>query len=308
MDIVMLGHSTSGKTTFMAALYYRMTNGLYNYKMKYDKWANYWYKRHTLNNYYYTLEEAEKEEKELNQISLNVTKGIYPPPTAIKQEYVFTMQYADYKEIRFNWFDYRGGALMERSNQNDDSMALMSKIKNSDALVVFLDGKKLEEPISKNEREFRRLIYLIKRAISNISVEDGSYFPISFVITKDDLCNDVLNSEGYAYFWENILNDIVQSNKIAGLITCTTINSQNIYNVHWPLLFSLNYNIYKFANEVFAAYQQRDNNRGLWGRIEEWWTDNDKNTTLKIINELQESVNVINEVLNEQNRNSLLLI
>ena len=100
----------------------------------------------------------------------------------------------------------------------------------------------------------------------------------------------------------------MQSNKIAGLITCTTINSQNIYNVHWPLLFSLNYNIYKFANEVFAAYQQRDNNRGLRDRIKEWWTDNDKNTTLRIINELQESVNVINEVLNEQNRNSLLLI
>ena len=72
----MLGHSTSGKTTFMAALYYRMTNGLYNYKMKYDKWANYWYKRHTQNNCYYTLEEAEKEEKELNQTELGKKLGI----------------------------------------------------------------------------------------------------------------------------------------------------------------------------------------------------------------------------------------
>lgn len=308
MDIVMLGHSTSGKTTFMAALYYRMTNGLYNYKMKYAKWANYWYKRYILKNNYYTLEEAEKEEKELEQISLNVTKGIYPPPTAIKQEYVFTMQYADYREISFNWFDYRGGALMERSNQSEDSMDLMSKIKNSDALVVFLDGKKLEEPLYKNEREFRRLVYLVKRAISNISVEDGKYFPISFVITKDDLCNDVLNSEGFAYFSENIMKDIIQSTKIAGLITWTTINSQNIYNVHWPLLFSINCNMYKFANEVIAAYQKRDNNRGFWDSVKEWWTDNDKNATIRIINELQESASAIDKVLNEQNRNSLLLI
>ena len=50
MDIVMLGHSSSGKTTYMAALYYRMTNGLYDYKMRYDQWGNYWYKRYTQNN------------------------------------------------------------------------------------------------------------------------------------------------------------------------------------------------------------------------------------------------------------------
>ena len=34
MDIVMLGHSGAGKTTYLAALYYRMTNGLYDYTME----------------------------------------------------------------------------------------------------------------------------------------------------------------------------------------------------------------------------------------------------------------------------------
>ena len=104
------------------------------------------------------------------------------------------------------------------------------------------------------------------------------------------------------------MKDIIQSTKIAGLITWTTINSQNIYNVHWPLLFSINCNMYKFANEVIAAYQKRDNNRGFWDSVKEWWTDNDKNATIRIINELQESASAIDKVLNEQNRNSLLLI
>lgn len=63
MDIVMLGHSSSGKTTYMAALYYRMTNGLYDYKMRYDQWGNYWYKRYTQNNKNYTILEVKRKKK-----------------------------------------------------------------------------------------------------------------------------------------------------------------------------------------------------------------------------------------------------
>lgn len=308
MNIVMLGHSSSGKTTFMAALYYRMSSGLYDYKMYYDKWANYGYKRYTQSNYNYTLEESEQEEKDLQLISQNVSKGIYPPATAIRQEYVFKMRYKDYNDIKFYWFDYRGGALMERSSQSQDSEALLSKIKNSDALIVFLDGTKLEGSLSKNEREFRRLIYLVKNAISSISVDEGTCYPISFVITKDDLCNDVLNSKGFEYFWNNIMEDIAQSKNIAGLITWATVNSENIYNVHWPLLFSIRHCMYKFAKEVVSSYQRRENDRGIFDSIIEFLTDEDKIATRKAINELQESEEALCEILNDENKNSLYLI
>ncbi len=46
MDIVMLGLSGAGKTTYVAALYYRMANGLYDYTMEYNYWNNYMYKRY----------------------------------------------------------------------------------------------------------------------------------------------------------------------------------------------------------------------------------------------------------------------
>lgn len=308
MNIVMLGNSSAGKTTYMAALYYRMTNGLYDYKMRYDQWANYWYKHYILNNQLYTLTESTKEENELNLVSGNLCKGIYPPPTAIRQEYVFKMRYRNFNEIEFNWFDYRGGALMERSNQSSDTADLISKITNADALVVFLDGTKLEEPIGRNERNFRRIVYLVKSAISNIPVNDGVYFPISFVITKDDICNNVLDSEGFTYFWNNILNDISQSNKVAALITWATINRENIYNVQWPLFFSINHCMYKFMQEVISSYQSRENNRGFFDSICEWWTDDDKKNTRKVIDQLQESSKVLQQILDKENRNSLLLI
>lgn len=308
MNIVMLGHSSAGKTTYMAALYYRMSNGLYGYKMRYDNWANYWFKHYTKNNIYYTIDESEKEGKDLETISQNVSKGIYPPATAIRQEYVFKMRYKYYNEIEFNWFDYRGGALMERSNQSSDSAELISKIKKSDALIVFLDGTKLEGDLSRNEREFRRLVYLVKNAISNLSVEDDAYYPISFVITKKDLCYDILNSDGYNFFWDNILSDINQSKKVAGLITWATVNKAHIYNVQWPLFFSINHCMYKFRNEVWASYHYRDNNRGFFDSIIEFFTDDDRNATIKVDNELKESGRVLAKILKEENNNSLYLI
>lgn len=304
----MLGHSSAGKTTYMAALYYRMSNGLFDYKMRYDQWANYFFKKYTLNNNNYTFEESEKEEKELERISQNVNRGIYPPPTAIRQEYVFKMRYKYFNEIEFNWFDYRGGALMERSSLSTDSAALISKIKNSDALIVFLDGTKLEGNITQNERDFRRLVYLIKTAISSISVEEDSYYPISFVITKDDLCNNVLDSDGFKYFYNNILNDVIQSRKVAGLITCATVNQKNIYNVHWPLFFSIRHCMHKFANEVVSSYQRREEDRGFFDSVKEFFTDEDKNSTIQTINQLQESAEALGQILNEENNNSLILI
>lgn len=304
----MLGHSSAGKTTYMAALYYRMTKGVYNYKMRYDEWNNYWYKHYTQGNRHYTREEAKKEGKELETTSLNVSKGIYPPPTAIRQEYVFRMGHKTFREVEFNWFDYRGGALMERSSQSSESASLIVKIKKSDALIVFLDGTKLEEPLQKNEREFRRLVYLVKNAISGITVGSGSSFPISFVITKNDLCRDVLNSEGYKYFRANILNDIQQSEKVAALVTMISVNREHIYNVQWPLFFSIRHCMHKYKKEVIGSYQYREEHRGFFDSIKEFFTEDDKKWTNMVVCDLQESKDNLIKILNKENRKSLYLI
>lgn len=304
----MLGQSSAGKTTFMAALYHRMVEGIYNYSMRYDVFSNYWYKKYTLKNKLFSLDEARKEETELKTISHNVTKGIYPPPTAIRQEYLFKFKYKNYNEIKFNWLDYRGGALMERSNQSSDMKDLTEKIKNSDALIVFLDGTKLEEPLEKNERQFKRMVYLIKNAISSVNVANDAYYPISFVITKDDICSNVLDSDGFDFFYTNIMKDILESSKVAGMITWITVNRENIYNVHWPLFFCINHCMHKFVEEVVSSYNRRENNRGFFDSIKEWWTDEDKNSTQNMLDQLQESQKTLTEALNDGNRKYLYLI
>lgn len=304
----MLGLSSAGKTTFMAALYHRMVEGVYDYTMRYDVFSNYWYKRYTLNNNLYSLDEARKEETELKTVSRNVTRGIYPPPTAIRQEYLFKFRYKNYNDIEFNWMDYRGGALMERSDNSSDMKELTEKIKNSDALIVFLDGTKLEEPLEKNERQFKRMVYLIKTAISSVTVANDTYYPISFVLTKDDICSNVLDSEGFNFFYTNIIKDISESTKVAGMVTWITVNKENIYNVHWPLFFSINHCMHKFVEEVVSSYNRRENNRGFFDSIKEWWTDEDKNSTRNMLEQLQESHKKMSEALSDANQKYLYLI
>lgn len=308
MNFIMLGHSSAGKTTFMAALYYRMSQGIYSYSMRYDWFANYWYKKYTLNKCHFSFEEAKKEEKDLKTFSQNVSKGIYPPPTAIRQEYIFKLKYKDYNEISFNWLDYRGGALMERSDQASDMKELMEKLKSSDALIVFLDGTKMEEPLQKNERQFRRMVYLIKNAMSSVHVSADAYYPISFVITKDDLCKDVLHSEGFDFFYKNIMKDILESKKIAGMVTWVTVNSNNIYNVHWPLFFSISHCMHKFVDEVVSSYEKRNKERGIIDSITEWWTNKDKQSTQNMLEQLEESHNFLLSVLKDANQKYLYLI
>lgn len=285
-----------------------MVEGVYDYTMRYDVFSNYWYKRYTLNNNLYSLDEARKEETELKTVSRNVTRGIYPPPTAIRQEYLFKFRYKNYNDIEFNWMDYRGGALMERSDNSSDMKELTEKIKNSDALIVFLDGTKLEEPLEKNERQFKRMVYLIKTAISSVTVANDTYYPISFVLTKDDICSNVLDSEGFNFFYTNIIKDISESTKVAGMVTWITVNKENIYNVHWPLFFSINHCMHKFVEEVVSSYNRRENNRGFFDSIKEWWTDEDKNSTRNMLEQLQESHKKMSEALSDANQKYLYLI
>ena len=204
--------------------------------------------------------------------------------------------------------DYRGGALMERSDNSSDMKELTEKIKNSDALIVFLDGTKLEEPLEKNERQFKRMVYLIKTAISSVTVANDTYYPISFVLTKDDICSNVLDSEGFNFFYTNIIKDISESTKVAGMVTWITVNKENIYNVHWPLFFSINHCMHKFVEEVVSSYNRRENNRGFFDSIKEWWTDEDKNSTRNMLEQLQESHKKMSEALSDANQKYLYLI
>lgn len=307
MEIVMIGHSNSGKTSYMAALYQCMKNGIYDYTMKYDDWDNYMHRHYYQNRKYYQWEDAKQEKRELDKLGNNIVQGIYPPSTAIRQEYLFSLAYKKYSPVKFSWFDYRGGALMERASSNEDASNLMQKVHDSMALIVFLDGEKMMEGPQKHEREFRRLIYIVRNAIANTNSDEGHYYPISFVITKADLCPDVMNSEGVRYFNTHLFNEICDSKRVAAMLTCVIIKKGCVQNVHWPLFHSILHSMHIYVQETANAYKTREENRGFFDSIKEFFTDEDKNYTIGILNQMEQSIDYLQKIILEQNKKSLIL-
>lgn len=311
MNIVMLGHSNAGKTTYMAALYHLMQEEILGYSMDVDieetcAQNRYGHPRRELrtNNYRkynpnYTWEDAEQEEEDLTESGKNLTKGIYPPSTAIRQRYFFHLYYDGEDVCNFSWFDYRGGALMERVSQSSDLEEIGDELAQSNALLVFVDGTQLERFNEDDQRYLRRLTYFVKDAFSKINQPHDACYPVSVVITKKDLCHNVEKSEGMKYLKQNLFTDIENSKSIVGLLTYTTINAKKIKNVQWPLLFSLRHNICTLKSETQHAYQYRENKRGLFGSIRESLFHKDQHYYYGTLYELEENEPRLTDILSK---------
>lgn len=231
MNILMIGHSRSGKTSYMAGLY----NILGDKTDGFGLW----------------LSDSDKRAR-LQHISTNLNKGIYPKETDIASEYNFWLQYNDSLIIPFNWYDYRGGALMEWSSWSKDKSRLLQKIDETDALIVFIDGEKANFDISDAlEDEYDTLMWAIKKSISKKTPREGHYFPISFVFTKGDLYIDhsqIYKSQAFDYFMP-LFTAIRDSKTAVGEIVVTEVTKGAIYNVYMPLMFSLGYGMHHYINQ-----------------------------------------------------------
>lgn len=235
MDILMIGHSRSGKTSYMAGLYKEFGNK--------ERGIGIW------------TSDSSKQSK-LKRIADNISRGIYPTGTDIASEYDFWLQIDNRLVIPFNWYDYRGGALSESSKTSRDAQKLIEKIENADALIVFLDGEKIVEDTDEDaEDDYEILLWAIQKAVSRKHLGSGNYFPISFVITKGDLYSDyspLYDSDGLEYFTP-FFKTIRDGNTVAGMISICEVAKTGVYNVFAPLLFSLYYGMPEYIGKRMDA-------------------------------------------------------
>ena len=234
MNILMIGHSRSGKTSYMAGLYKQ-------YGDKKDGigiWTS----------------NSSKRAK-LATIANNISKGIYPSGTDISSEYNFWLQINDKLIIPFNWYDYRGGALTENSKNSKDAEKLIERIEKADALIIFLDGEKIvSETDDELEDDYEILMWAIQKAMVNKHIDN--YFPISFVITKGDMYSDyspLYNSDGLRFFMP-LFENIKTGDTAAGMISVCEVAKSGIYNVFPPLLFSLYYGMPDYIQRQMSEY------------------------------------------------------
>lgn len=293
MNILMIGHSGSGKTSYMAGLY-----KLYGDDPKgFGLW----------------MSDSTKKQN-LKRLGNDIEKGKYPGGTDIAEEYKFWLQYDDSLLIPFDWYDYRGGALLESSKNSKDAKALVERINNADALIVFLDGEKITRMTDYDlEDEYEVLMWAIQKAVSSKS-SSRTYYPISFVITKGDLYDNysvLIHSPGLNFFTP-LFKTIANSQSSVGMIGVAEVSKEGISNVAAPLFFSLNYGMHHYIEERISYINsevQKYKDRSFLGKI--WHSDDflDKMRQEKNkLEELEALSDVLQKIVNKLKEDNQIIL
>lgn len=216
INVMMIGFPSSGKTSYMAAVYNRFcSTPVAGFQLKAtDDYAH---------QAFITLGEE-------------LRNGYYPKSTDIRSRYNFNLLYDKDVVLNFNWNDYRGGVLAESSNETQQ---VVNDIISSDALIIFLDSTKFYE------YDDRRMISIMKR-IQNLMMNtlskkaNGKCFPISFVFTKLDEVDieKMVESDSFRLFTENVIPLIRESQDVVGLFTGTIVGKENL-NIEFPFIFTM---------------------------------------------------------------------
>lgn len=164
MQIVMLGHTNAGKTSYMSAMYRTMAlDGIAGFRVR---------------------AKDDRAHQQLLAAGTGLLKGNYPAPSDRRHEYVLTLRHAASPLIDFTWKDYRGGALRDRSSVGD-TRQLLEDLTNADAIVLFLDSVDLQNSAAAR-RKIRDLTTVVFQALEN---REGTT-PIVIALTKSDLIDE----------------------------------------------------------------------------------------------------------------------
>ena len=176
IKITMLGTTGAGKTSYLLGMYAVMQTGMKGFTLASKDMD-------------IDLELAERWEK---LISVTGAER-WPTPNAATMEYYgFDFSYGFRPFMGFQWLDYRGLALSDRSTEQDVA-DLVKYLTESKCLFLCISGEHLVDNITpKTVRELKsdRMNQFIQQFISvtnNPTTQNP--FPVAIVITKYDLCH-----------------------------------------------------------------------------------------------------------------------
>ncbi|WP_411150483.1 TRAFAC clade GTPase domain-containing protein [Streptomyces sp. A30] len=246
MNIVMLGHSAAGKTTYMALMYSTMNSGPFGFEV---------------------LCKDREQHRQLLLSAQAILRGDYPPPTDHRQIYNLKLRHGASNLVDFRWRDHRGGALTERST-SQQSAELRRDLLAADALVVFVDAHELLTA-PRGARKVRSLMAPITMALADRT----TFVPLVIALTKCDLLGDEADIKRFNRAFDPLINAIQQSRYVCGTLVEVACGPQP-QNVAGPVLFCLYWAIAKRAEELneqiesamrqAAAYQAQNHLVGRW--------------------------------------------
>jgi hypothetical protein len=176
IKITMLGTTGAGKTSYLLGMYAVMQTGIQGFTL-------------AAKDMDLDLELIQRWEK---LISLK-GEDRWPTPNAAAMEYYgFDFSYGFRPLMGFEWLDYRGLALSDRSTEQDVT-DLVQYLQASACLFLCISGEYLTGELTPNTvREIKsdRMNQFVQQYVSNNKRPNSQQpFPVAIIITKYDLCH-----------------------------------------------------------------------------------------------------------------------
>lgn len=256
IKITMLGTTGAGKTSYLLGMYAVMQTGVQGFTL-------------AAKDMDLDLELTERWEK---LISLQ-GEDRWPTPNAAAMEYYgFDFSYGFRPLISFEWLDYRGLALSDRSTEQDVT-ELTQYLQASQCLFLCISGEYLMHeltPSTVREIKSDRMNQFIQQYISTQkNPTPQKPFPVAIVITKYDLCHHRDREEiiadvkklFQALFTPNSGWLVMICPVSLGRELCNDLDTAKIapVNVHLPVVFAVYAQLRSYCLKIKAQrelYQQ----------------------------------------------------
>ena len=251
MKLALLGHSGVGKTTYIATVY-----GLMQAKKKMGLGLS---------------AENRLDHKALMDAFRAIRHGHYPPPTAVRSQYHFSLTHAGERILSFLWADYRGGDLRD-STDSPGASALRQDLSQCDGIIVFADGS-LAARSGERSRARVQLGRIAQLMAGGMPRRNTRRLPIALVLTKADLAENP--GEVAVDLFDGLREVIARSDHLIGTIVAAscapkTTGRGSVFswlarlwgrrhetfgvNVELPLLFLLRFGLDDLIEDL--AFQQ----------------------------------------------------
>lgn len=177
IKIAMLGTQGAGKTCYMVGMYAMMEFGYHGFTFS---------TQHP--------DDGLRLNRLWDKLVDSQTESRWPPPTSAGEtkDYKFNFNYGFKPLMRFEWMDYRGGALSDASDQADVAK-LLEQIKECSCLFLCVSGEALQSGnirTAADQIKVNRMNALLTQIADRFKVSDQRPFPVAIVITKFDLCKN----------------------------------------------------------------------------------------------------------------------
>ncbi|MFE6905677.1 TRAFAC clade GTPase domain-containing protein [Streptomyces erythrochromogenes] len=256
MDIVMLGHSAAGKTTYVSLMYAAMRDGIQGFSLRTDD----------------VLVHGA-----LTSAAEAVLRGRYPDVSSRRQVFEFVLQYQGRDVLPFRWRDYRGGALTERRADSPQAGQLQQDLVEAEGIVVFVDAHRLLTD-GGSDRYTRRMTVLVQRALE---ARGDQLTPLVLAFTKSDLLD--LDRPGLldrlVEPFDGLIAGVARTQHLRGAVAMVACGPDPV-NVAVPVLWSLHYGIVgrglaleASIEESLASARRAAANDTAWDRISSWWKE-----------------------------------